>query len=214
MRMLHAQWNSLCSARFRYEREELYAPMNPKQLSHELRNTTTPDLTRRRWIIGLSVLSAAAGQIVTLYQTGIIKHLPDPPLAIFDSDKVDASNYAYKRANAPDAPVMIATYGITAWLASMGGKNRAAQNPWLPIAMGVKTVIDAVTALELGREEWQENKKFCAYCQTATIASLASVALAVPEVLSAIRTLRSGSTPPVADFVQRTNDLIERAVGE
>lgn len=53
--------------------------MNPTQLSHELRNGQSPDLTRRRWIIGLSLVTVVAGQIVTLYQTGIIKHLPDPP---------------------------------------------------------------------------------------------------------------------------------------
>jgi hypothetical protein len=29
--------------------------MNPRQLSHELREDVTPDLTRRRWIVGLSL---------------------------------------------------------------------------------------------------------------------------------------------------------------
>lgn len=187
--------------------------MNPKQLSHELRNETTPDLARRRWIIGLSVVGSIAGQIVTLYQTGIIQHLPDPPLSIFDSDKVDASNYAYKRANSPDAPAMLVSYGLTAWLAAAGGKNRAAQNPWLPIAMGAKTVIDALTALELGREEWQENKKLCAYCQAATVASIVSVGLAVPEVLRAIRGLRRGNTA-ASSIAGRANDVLERAVGQ
>ncbi len=167
--------------------------MKPEQLSLELRKGSTPDLQRRRWIIGLSVLGAAMGQIVTLYQTGIIKHLPDPPLRIFDSDKVDASNYAYKRANQPDAPAMIVTYGITAALASAGGQNRAQQTPWWPIAMGTKLVIDVVTNLQLAREEWAENKKLCTYCQSASVFSLASLVLAWPEVRSAIRSLRGRS---------------------
>jgi hypothetical protein len=59
-------------------------------LSEELRNGSNPDLNRRRWIIGLSMLGSAVAQIVSLYQTGIIKKLPDPPIPIFDSDKVDA----------------------------------------------------------------------------------------------------------------------------
>ncbi len=79
----------------------------PAELSRQLRLGQSPDLTRRRWIIGLSMVTAAAGQIVTLYQTGIIPHLPDPPLAVFDSDKVDASDYAYKRLQMPDALAMI-----------------------------------------------------------------------------------------------------------
>lgn len=69
---------------------------------------------------------------------GIIRHLPDPPLAVFDSDRVNASNYAYKRAQTPDAVLMILTYGLTARLASAGGKNRARTQPWLPVAMGPK----------------------------------------------------------------------------
>lgn len=168
--------------------------MNPAQLSHELREEVTPDLTRRRWIIGLSLLGTAMGQIVGMYQTGIIKHLPDPPAPVFDSDRVDASNYAYKRAETPDALLMIVNYGITAALAGAGGKNRAEQRPWLPLAMAAKTVLDAGTALQLGREEWSENKALCAYCQVATLVSLASVALAVPEAVSAVRNMTGGGS--------------------
>lgn len=53
--------------------------MEPKQLSQELRQGKNPDMTRRRAIIGLSMLGGSMGQLVTLYQTGIVSHLPDPP---------------------------------------------------------------------------------------------------------------------------------------
>jgi len=46
---------------------------------------------------------------------------------------------------------------------------------------------------ELAREEWNENKALCAYCQVATLCSILSVALAVPEMRRAIRTLRGRS---------------------
>jgi uncharacterized membrane protein len=55
--------------------------------------------------------------------------------------------------------------------------------------MGVKLLIDGVTSAELAREEWSENKAFCEYCQVATLCSFASIVLAVPEVMTAIRTL-------------------------
>ena len=129
------------------------------------------------------------GQVVTLYQTGIVKHLPDPPVPLFDADKVDASNYAYSRFNSPDGPLMVANYALTAWLASMGGLDRARRNPLIPIAMGAKLLFDGVLSLELAREEWNENKAFCEYCQVATLCSLASIVLAVPEVMTAVRTL-------------------------
>jgi uncharacterized membrane protein len=163
--------------------------MNPTQLSHELREVQTPDLNRRRWLVGLSLVGAAAGFAVTLYQTGIVKHLPDPPISIFDSDRVDASNYAYKRLDSPDAPMMLISYGVTALLASMGGKNRAEEKSWVPLALFAKTVFDSALALKLAQEEWAENKALCAYCQAATLASLASVALAAPEAVSAFRNM-------------------------
>lgn len=46
--------------------------MNPRQLSHELRNEISPDLKRRRWIFGLSMVGIAAGKRVSLYQMGMI----------------------------------------------------------------------------------------------------------------------------------------------
>ncbi|GAB2787436.1 putative membrane protein [Hymenobacter luteus] len=163
--------------------------MDPTQLSLELRHGKSADLKRRRWIIGLSLVGVAAGQMVSLYQTGIIKHLPDPPLDVFDSDKVDASDYAYKRLDTPDALPMIMTYGLTATLAGAGGMNRAAQQPLLPVAMGLKTLFDTVTTVKLGREEWQENKALCFYCQVATVVSIASVVLAMPEALKGLKKL-------------------------
>lgn len=163
--------------------------MEPSQLSQELRQGKNPNMSRRRAIIGLSMLGGSMGQLVTLYQTGIISHLPDPPVPIFNADKVDASNYAYKRFNAPDGPLMIATYALTAWLASMGGLERARRNPLIPIAMGIKILFDCATNVQLAREEWQENKALCEYCQVASVCSFASLALALPEVLLATRVL-------------------------
>ncbi|MBT2559383.1 vitamin K epoxide reductase family protein [Hymenobacter sp. ISL-91] len=163
--------------------------MNPTQLSHELRLGQSPDMSRRRWIIGLSLVGVAAGQIVSLYQTGLIHHLPDPPVGPFNSDKVDASDYAYKRLDTPDALPMIVTYGLTAALAGAGGLTRATDKPLLPVAMGAKVLFDVLNTVKLGREEWQENKALCFYCQVATVASVASLALAVPEALEGLKKL-------------------------
>lgn len=156
--------------------------MNPTQLSRELRESRDPQMTKRRWIVGLSLLGAAMGQVVSLYQTGIIRELPDPPVGPFDSARVDASDYAYKRVDTPDALLMVVSYGITAWLAGAGGVSRSEQQPWLPLAMGAKIAGDVVTAVQLGREEWAENKALCFYCQVATVCSIASLALAAPEM--------------------------------
>ncbi len=160
----------------------------PAQLSHELREETSPDLARRRWAIGLSFAGVLIGKVVGAYQTGIIKRLPDIlPGRIWDAEKVDASDYAYKRMQMPDAPLMIVTYGMTAALAAAGGKDRARQNPALPIAAAAKAGLDLATCLKLAREEWQENKAFCSWCQMATLISAATLALSLPEAMKAAR---------------------------
>ena len=161
----------------------------PSQLSRQLRTGDAPDLERRRKVVGLSMVGAAAGIAVSLYQTGVISHLPDPPVGPFDSDKVDASDYAYKRAETPDGLAMLVTYGVTALLAGAGGEDRARRLPWLPLALAAKVASDVATNMILAKEEWAENKALCAYCQAANLASLASLPLVLPEARKALRHL-------------------------
>ncbi|MBX9583705.1 MAG: vitamin K epoxide reductase family protein [Gemmataceae bacterium] len=167
--------------------------MTPRRLSHELREETSPDLRRRRWVIGLSLLGVAAAKVVPLYQTGLIRRLPDPPLPKIDSNKVNASDYAYKRLQTPDGLLMLVNYAVTAAVAGAGGKDRARDQPWLVVATGAKTVYDVITCLTLGVEEWQANQALCAYCQAATGVSIASAALALPEAVRAVNHLLGGS---------------------
>jgi hypothetical protein len=161
----------------------------PRQLSRELRLGRSPDLKRRRQIIGLSLAGVGIGAVVGLYQTGVIDTLPDPPVGPFDSERVNASDYAYKRAQVPDAFGMVLTYGATAALAASGGMGRATQSPLIPLAMAGKILGDVATNLTLAREEWADNKALCAYCQTATLLSVAALALAAPEAIRAARRL-------------------------
>jgi uncharacterized membrane protein len=159
----------------------------PSRLSLELRHGDDPDLRRRRRIVALSVLGGAMGQLVTLYQTGVVRRLPDPPVGPFDSSRVDAAPYAYSRLRTPDGALMAITYAVTAALAAADGQRRAERRPWLPVALAAKTLYDAWTCAKLAREEWRDTGALCAYCQAATAASFASAALAMPEAARAVR---------------------------
>jgi uncharacterized membrane protein len=162
----------------------------PSTLSRELREGRSSDLNRRRWAIGLSLAGAAIGGVVTLYQVGIIKRLPDIlPGGIFDAEKVDASDYAYKRMQMPDAAMMIMTYATTAALASAGGAERATRQPALALAFAAKAWYDFATCLRLGQEEWADNKALCSWCQLATLISALTAALSLPEAVRAGQTL-------------------------
>ncbi len=165
---------------------------SPRELSRQLREDTGGDLARRRWTLGLSFVGVGAGMIVGLYQMGVLRRLPDLPVRGFDATKVDASDYAYKRLQTPDGLLMVASYAVTAILAGAGGKNRAKDNPALPIALAAKTLYDLATALKLGQEEWTETRALCGYCQAATVASLVSAGIAMPEAVRAVRQVLSG----------------------
>ncbi len=72
---------------------------------------------------------------MTLLQTGIIKHLPDPPLGNFDSDRVNSSDTAY-RLGAPDGSISLATLAAIIPIAAFGGTDRAQAQPWVPLVGG------------------------------------------------------------------------------
>jgi uncharacterized membrane protein len=172
--------------------------MDARQLSQELRKGQNPDLSRRRFIVGLSLLGATMAEAVSMYQVGIIEELPDLPIPGIDSNKVDAADYAYANFDTPDGFMMLASYSVTALLAGAGGANRATQAPFLPIATAAKTLLDSIVALRLARIEWRDNEAFCAYCQVATLCSLASFILAIPEASRAFQVLIGKGKPDMA----------------
>ncbi|MBW4442186.1 MAG: vitamin K epoxide reductase family protein [Plectolyngbya sp. WJT66-NPBG17] len=169
--------------------------MEPRELSLELRKGKNPDLSRRRLIVGLSMLGATMAEAVSLYQVGVIEELPDLPIPGIDSNKVDAADYAYSVLDTPDGFFMLVNYSITALLAGAGTANRATQVPLLPIALAGKTLVDSIFALRLARIEWRDNEAFCAYCQVATLCSIASFLLAIPEASHAFQFLMGKRDP-------------------
>lgn len=165
--------------------------LSPRQLSSELRTAKSPSLTRRRWMLGLQLVGVAAGSVVGLYQMGVLKRLPDLPFRRFDATRVDASEYGYKYLQVPDALFMIAQYAATAILVGAGGKERARDMPALPLALTSKVAVDVLTNLYLAKEEWKYNEALCGYCQSATVASLASLLLSLPDAREALQPLRA-----------------------
>ena len=162
--------------------------LEPSRLSRELREDTSPDLKRRRIGIALSMAGVVVGGAVAAYQTGLVKRLPEIlPGKVFDSSKVDASDYAYSVGQQPDAPAMIVNYGLTMMALAAGGTDRARQNPALPILAAAKAAGDFALCSAMAVMEWRENKKLCSYCQVATLISAATTALTIPEAVRAVR---------------------------
>ena len=168
--------------------------LSPTELSEQLREGTGPDLNRRRAGIALSLAGAVIAGVVSAYQTGLIKRLPDIlPGKVWDAEKVDASDYAYQNLQQPDGPMMLVNYGLTAMALAAGGADRARENPALPLLTAGKAAVDLALCGALAAQEWRENKALCSWCQVATAISAATLGLAVPEAVRALRD-RRGAT--------------------
>lgn len=157
----------------------------PEELGRELRQGYTPFLKRRRGIIGLSLFSCGVLGAVALYQTGILKKLPEPRGRVFDAAKVNGSPQAYSLLATPDALLGLASYAVTAALAGMGPENRSRTHPWMALAMGLKLFADSVMAGKLTIDECRKFRAFSLWSLLAAAATWTALPLAFPEAKAA-----------------------------
>lgn len=162
----------------------------PEELSRELRESDDPALARRRKVVVLSFVAAQAMQVVALYQSGVLKRVPEPDLPLLDADEVDAAAEAYRFFSVGDAFLGLISYAVTAALAAIGPADRARTDPWLPLALAGKAVGDAAQAARLSRDQWTRHRAFCSWCLLAAGATFAVLPLAWPEARDALRQLR------------------------
>lgn len=168
---------------------EVTPSVTPSELSLELRTGNSDSMQRRRKVVGLSLVAAGAMGLITAYQTGIIKHLPEPPLSLLDADKVDASSEAYAKLSTPDGILGLGSYAVTMGLAAMGGSNRAIREPWIPLALAAKVAVDTINAGKLTVDQWTKHRAFCSYCLLSAAVTFAMVPLVVPDARTAFREL-------------------------
>ncbi len=163
--------------------------MNPQDLREELQEGDTDDLRRRRAIIGLSLVGMGALGAVSLLQTGIVKHLPDPPLKGFDSDKVNSSDTAYG-FGVPDGTVALASLAANVPLAAFGGAQRAREQPLVPLLAAGKALVEAIVAGWYFYQMPTKEKAWCGYCVVSALCNFGIAALTLPEARQAARAWR------------------------
>lgn len=153
-----------------------------------LRTGSNEDLERRRKIIGLSALGLIDFSIISLYQTGVIKSLPDIPHPLFDSNKVNAAEDAYQ-FGVPDGPISAVVYGLSMVLASAGGSEKASREPIFDVALGATVAGNAAGALYYLYNMVFKQKKICLYCVTGAAINIASAVIVAPIALRGIKKL-------------------------
>jgi uncharacterized membrane protein len=155
-----------------------------QELRRELQESNESDLRVRRAIIGLSLVGMGAMTAVALFQTGIIKHLPDPPLKDFDSDKVNSSDTAYA-LGVPDGTLSLASLAANIPIAAFGGENRAETQPLVPLAAAAKASVEAVVAGWYFYQMPTKEKKWCGYCIVGAAVNFGIAALSLVEAKKA-----------------------------
>jgi uncharacterized membrane protein len=160
-----------------------------RELGKQLRTGDSPVLRRRRQIAGLSLFSIGMMGFISLYQTGIVRRLPDLPFSMFDANAVDAAPEAYEFLSTPDAVLGIVNYAATLALAATGPEDRTRIYPVIPLVMAGKTLADSLSAGKLTLDQWTKHRTFCIWCLLGAASTFATVPLALPEAREGFRNL-------------------------
>jgi uncharacterized membrane protein len=162
-------------------------------LRRELQEGSNKNLKLRRGLIALSLLGMGAMTAVTLFQTGIVKHLPDPPLPGFDSDQVNSSDTAYA-LGVPDGALSLASLAANIPLAAVGGADRTEKMPLVPLAAAAKASVEAAVAGWYFYQMPAKEKKWCGYCIVGAAANVGIAALSLMEAKRAWTALGNKQT--------------------
>ena len=161
-----------------------------RRVSRDLRTGRGAAVEARRRSAAWSLGASAILGFLSLYQLGLIRRLPDPPLSWIDSTRVDGSGEAYWILSAADAPIGVWSFALTAALAGAGEADRARRRPWITLAWAAKTHIDAGYGLLLALEQPARYRKACIYCLGVTACAVASARASRPDGRAAWQTMR------------------------
>lgn len=160
-------------------------------VSDALRRGSSRYLDARRRTAVLQTAAAATLAVVNLYQFGVLRSVPEPSLPGLDADAVDASGEAYQVLHTPDATLGIASAGVSLVLAGMGGATRHEDQPWIPLALLAKSLVDAAGGGYLLAEQLTKHKKVCSWCTVSAGLLIATVPAVLPEARAAWTAWRS-----------------------
>lgn len=143
-------------------------------------------LSRRRAIIAISLLGIANASLMTLYQTGILKKLPDLPIKYFDANRVTSSKKAFE-FGMPDAPGANLLYSLIMTLAVYGGNRSLKRHYFIDQLMLGVVVVNASFAVQYFYNMLTKQKRVCLYCVAATLTNLSMLPFAWRELGEARR---------------------------
>ncbi len=128
-----------------------------------------PDRATRAGLLLGSGVAMGTLVPVALYQLGLLRHLPDPPSALFDSDGIASSKAAHP-LGVPDSLLGLVNFGATFALALAVEDCPKARK-----LLRVKLAMDGgAAAFNFGRQVWSF-RRLCSWCTGTSVAALATV---------------------------------------
>ena len=109
---------------------------------------------------------------VALHQTGVLGHLPDPPGALFDSDKITGSKDAHP-LGIPDGLLGLASFGTT--MALLIATRTRKKRPLLRAGLKAKLAIDASMASTNSIKQVVKFRRLCSWCTGTALATAGMV---------------------------------------
>ena len=125
--------------------------------------------TDRGVVLAASAVAVATLVPVALHQLGFLKHLPDPPGGVFDSDRITESAMAHP-FGIPDALPGIANFAVTFGLACAAPRSGLARK-----ALGGKLLLDGGAAGFNGVRQVVRFGKVCSWCMGTAVATVVMV---------------------------------------
>lgn len=164
---------------------------DPQELRREVQEGRCLNMKLRRAVICTSLLGMASMAAVTLYQTGIVRRLPDLPQPRFSTSKVNDSDTAWGYG-IPDGTLTLLAHAVNIVFAAAGGASRGRTRPALPVLATATAGVQALVAAKyLFYQMPRVEKVWCPYCIVDAVAHLAAFGLTLPETVGAATGLRA-----------------------
>jgi len=161
--------------------------LDPETVRQDLRTGRSSGLRRRRAIVGLSLVGLCSMGLVSLYQMGVLRHLPDPPARRFHADKVNAAFGCYQYG-VPHGALSMTAHALNILLAAVGGRARARVMPWVPVIAAGKAAAEAGMAAKTVLHQMPVvERAWCSYHLMNAVAHVGTFFLTLPEAWEALR---------------------------
>ena len=147
----------------------------PKDLSiiDKMRADDDKAVVSRRRIAALAAAGLVDFSVISLFQMGYIKHLPDLPLKVFDSDSVNSSKDAVL-LGIPDAPLSLVGYAATVLLAT-AGNAKGKYTKFFDLALAGIVLGQAFGGAHYLYKMAVVQKKVCMYCVAGALLNFAAL---------------------------------------